>query len=196
MHGTAHHASIRTCFAVHLPQRALGELRRHPEDACNDHPERSAGATDANGDGHAGDIAESNGGGKRCSESLEVADLTRVIGIGVLPPDDIDRMLEATQVDEVHPEREEHGSNDEPNDGEGQRYGIAGDDVIEEDVRDVPVDVLAPELIEGAEELIDGIEETSTFRCLRHSLLGHASFGRGFSVLCRDRRSQERRSQE
>jgi hypothetical protein len=63
LHGAAEHPLLAAPdVAVHLPERALGELGGHPEEAGDDHPERRPRAAERDGNGHARDVAEPHRG--------------------------------------------------------------------------------------------------------------------------------------
>ena len=113
-HRTAHHAAVRPCLAVLLAKRALGELRRHAKEPGDDHPENRTRPAEADGDGHASDVAQADCRRKRGGERLEMTDLALGVGVVVFATDNIDRVLETAKVDETHPDSEKNGPHDQP----------------------------------------------------------------------------------
>ena len=99
---------------VHLAKRDLGELGRHPQEPGHDHPQGGPRPSHADGDRHAGDVAQAHGGGEGRGQRLEVAHLANRLGIVVLATDQFDRMAKHANVHEAHPQREVDRSDQEP----------------------------------------------------------------------------------
>ena len=57
------------------------------------------------GRGHAGDVADADGGRQRRGQGLEVAEVAVVAGIVVLAADDVEAVLELAQLDEAQGRR-------------------------------------------------------------------------------------------
>ena len=73
VHRPAGDGAVGVLAAVLHAERALGELRRHAEEAGDDHPEGRAGTAERDGDGDAGDVAEPDRARHRRGQRLEVA---------------------------------------------------------------------------------------------------------------------------
>ena len=104
VHRTTRDMTVGVFIAVFHTQRTFGELCRHAKQARNNHPKGRPRPADADRNRHASDVAQTHGARKRSCQRLKVADLTRVIRIGIITADQLDRVPEALQLDgpEVH----------------------------------------------------------------------------------------------
>jgi hypothetical protein len=101
-------------LAVLHTERALDELRAHAEQAGDDHPERGARAADGDRHTDSGDVPEPDGAGHGRGERLEVGHLAGVAGSRVLAPHQVDRGLEAAELDALEVDREDRCSSHQP----------------------------------------------------------------------------------
>jgi hypothetical protein len=108
------HGAVLVHLAVLHPQRALDELRAHAEQAGDDHPERGPRAADGDCHTDSGYVPEPDGAGHGRGERLEVGHLSGVAGSGVLAPHQVDRRLEAAELDALEVDREDRRSRDQP----------------------------------------------------------------------------------
>ena len=114
VHRATGDVSVGADDAVFLAEGALGELGAHAEDAGEHHPHHGPRSPHRHCEADAGDVAESDGGGERRRERLEVGDLARVIRPRVAPPHAVKSVAEGAQVHEVEAKREEDRAEEQP----------------------------------------------------------------------------------
>lgn len=102
---------------------------------------------------HTRDVAQADRSGHRGGECLEVCDLTRVGGLGVLAGDHLQRDLEAAELDELEVHGEDDRGDDEPDDDEWDRADREEDDVAEDRHEG---------LEDSVDRLLDRMDETLT----------------------------------
>ena len=130
-HRAAGDAAVRILLAILHAERALGELRGHPERAGHPHPERGAGPTDRDRDRHVRDVADADRPRDRRRERLEVRHLTRFVRIGIRAAHEPQRVRETADVDQPQIAGEEDRARDQPQ--HDQLHVCAGDGYGDED---------------------------------------------------------------
>ena len=155
VHRAAGDGAVGIFVAVADAEDAFGELRRHAQEAGEDHPEGGAGAAQIDGDAHTRDVAEADRAGKGGRKRLEGGHLTGVLGVEIVAAHQLDRVLEAAELDEAEIEREDHGGDHQPADdqrkvGAEQRHRI-------EDGRDDRID-------EGGDRIADRLIDADLLR--------------------------------
>ena len=84
IHRATGDGAVFVFVAIFHAEGTFGKFRSHAHESRKNHPEGCTGPADANRDRDAGDVTQADGSGKRGCQSLEVADLTRVVRIGVV----------------------------------------------------------------------------------------------------------------
>ena len=81
VHRTTRNGAVLVFIPVFHAQRTFGEFRRHAQQTSQNQPECRARPADAHGHRHTCDVAKAHRARKRSGKRLEMANLTRVIGI-------------------------------------------------------------------------------------------------------------------
>src|SRR5690606_25293544 len=99
------------------------------------------------------DVAETDGAGQGGRESLEVGDLTGVVGVGELASHDLDRQLERAELHETQEDGDDRGRGHEPDHDDGNR-----DPGDRKGVEDPPGDPGGEGLEEAVDRVLDGLQ--------------------------------------
>ena len=126
IHRPARDGPVRIFVPVFHTQRALGEFRCHPQKPSKDQPEGRPRTADADGNRNTGDIAKAHRARQRCRQRLEVADLARVVGVGIIAFHQCDGMTEGAKLNEPEINGKDGRRDDQPADdpretGSGKR---------------------------------------------------------------------------
>ena len=145
IHRTARDVTVLELVAIFHTQRTFGEFRRHAQKTRQDHPEGGARATNAHGHRHAGDVTQAHRARKRRGKRLEVADLTGIVGVGIVALDQRDRMPERPELHEPEIEGEDRCGDNQPH-HDPRKIG-AGEGA--EDEADEPAGRIGKDLVDG-----------------------------------------------
>ncbi len=175
VHRTTGDGAVVIFVAVFYAERTFREFRCHAHQAGKDHPEGCPRTTDADGNRHTRNIPKAHSARERRCQCLKMADFARVVGIGIVPFDQCDRMREGAELDQPEVQREDGCRDHQPGDDPGK----AGAGEGAEDEVDEPAGGAGKQLVHL---LVDGLGHQRAGCCkqTRHGQCGR--FGKSTHV--------------
>ena len=112
----------RHYIPVMLRKRNLRILGGHAQERGNPHPENRAGTAPVDGDGYARDIADAHRRRKRRGERLKMGYVAGLVGVVVPAGRNGEPVPQATNLNELQPERQEYARAQEQNNDKRDRF--------------------------------------------------------------------------
>ena len=108
-----------TGIAIHHRQSDFDILQRHAKETDDPHPHQCSGPPGTDGEGHSGDVAQSDGGREGSGQCLEVIDRPGIIRVIVDPFDDIDPVGHDPVLGDLCPQGEKNARTQQANKSQG-----------------------------------------------------------------------------